>query len=157
MYDVNGKTLNVNDIAFTYMHGVIRILKCNEEHDEDKGGALIEVVKMREGVWVNDEPFEIRTHEYKVTKVRTWEELADEAIFIQDATNLVSIAGAFGRAAQDVSRRLDSEGKGGMSAIWQHPVCVLFSSKLASLTSSESATIFSNAYNWAKDLTEKKG
>lgn len=145
MHDINGKALHIGNTIHTYAYGMLLIKDIKEEHNPDKGGALIECI----GVGRGGGSIELRTHEQKVTKVRTWKELATEALQVQDASNLVGVVQSFALIIREVSYRLDSEGKGGSTNVWQHPVCVLYSNKISSLTSSDSVTLFGNAMNWA--------
>ena len=145
MHDVNGKALHLGDTIHSYAYGSLIIKEIKEEHNPDKGGALIECI----GVARGGGSIEVRTHEGKVTKVRTWKELAEEAVMVQDASNLVAVIGSFARTVQEVRYRLESEGKHGSTDVWQHPVCVLYSNKISSLTSSDSVTLFGNALKWA--------
>lgn len=145
MHDVNGKALHIGDTIHSYAYGMLIIKDIKEEHNPDKEGALIECI----GVARGGGSIMLRTHADKVTKVRTWKELAAEAVQVQDASNLVAVVGTFGRTIQEVKYRLESEGKLGSADVWQHPVCVLFSNKISSMTSSDSVTLFGNALNWA--------
>lgn len=79
--------------------------------------------------------------------IRTWEELAKEAIQVQGACNLSGVVHSFSRAVREVRALLESEGKGGTDAVNTHPICVLYCSKISSLTGSDDA--FRDAYAWA--------
>lgn len=83
--------------------------------------------------------------------VRSWKELAEEALAVQDACNLPGVVNAFGRALKDVRTRLEMEGTLGNEAVHLHPVCKLFSDKIASLTGTQNAgaSEMTFAYNWA--------
>lgn len=71
--------------------------------------------------------------------------LAADAIAVQDACNLSGVVHAFSRAMTALSEMgLDTNAKN------THPIAILYSSKIASLTGSESRGAFSTAYDWAK-------
>jgi hypothetical protein len=73
--------------------------------------------------------------------------LAKEAIDVQDACNLSGVAHGFSRAMSKLCELgLDT------SARNRHPVAVMWSSKIASLTGSESGEEFSRAYDACKKL-----
>lgn len=81
-------------------------------------------------------------------------EMAQEAIFIQDACNLSGVIHSFSRTItelRDILIRWDPDGFS-TTILNQHPICVLYSSKIASLTNSDDG--FSFSYNWCKDLEE---
>jgi len=89
------------------------------------------------------------------TDNRNIRELAQNAIDVQDAVNLSGVVHSFSR---DISRLRtilqDFEGeKFSTTKLNQHPICILYSSKIASLTNSETGTAFSYAYNWCKDVS----
>lgn len=152
MHDINGKPLHIGSEIHAYAYGVLIIKGMKEEHNPDKGGALIECI----GVGRGGQNIELRTHEHKVTKVRTWKEMAQEALAVQDASQLQGVVTSFAHIIAEVRARLDSEGKGGSDAIRLHPVCALYSDKIASLTETQSMgnDRVSDAYKWAFDLKE---
>jgi hypothetical protein len=86
--------------------------------------------------------------------MKTWKELAQEAINVQDACNLSGVVHSFSRTITEVRELLRAEGKESTDNINSHPVCVLFSSKIASLTGSESGMEFAKSYEWAKEATK---
>ena len=81
---------------------------------------------------------------------RTMAQLAQEAIDVQDGCNLSGIVHSFSRAITRLREIARAEGWEGTDAINRHPICLLFSSKIASLTYSESGEEFHRAYEWAK-------
>jgi hypothetical protein len=83
--------------------------------------------------------------------MRSLKDLAQLALNVQDACNLSGVVHSFSGVITDVRANLEAEGKGGTDAVNQHPICVLFSSKIASLTNSETSSTFSLAYEWAKN------
>jgi hypothetical protein len=78
--------------------------------------------------------------------MKTIRELAQEALDVQDACNLSGVVHSFSRVLTDLRAVARAEGWEGTSAINMHPIAVLFSSKIASLTYSDSPTEFSKAY-----------
>lgn len=152
MHDINGKALHIGSSIYSVALGLLIIKSMKEEHNRDMGGALIECI----GVARGGGSVEIRTHEHKVTLVRTWKEMATEALQVQDACNLSGVVISFSHIIQEVRIRLESEGKGGTEAVNTHPVCVLFSDKVAHLTDTQfyGHRKVAEAYMWAHDLTE---
>lgn len=85
--------------------------------------------------------------------MRTMKELAQEAIDVQDACNLSGVVHAFSRAMTCLC-----EMGMGTNERNTHPIAVLFSDKIASLTGSAAGLAFSDAYGWAQEqasFTEK--
>lgn len=80
--------------------------------------------------------------------MKTMKEMAQEALDIQDACNLSGVVHAFARLLPDLRARLEEMGEGGTDKVNQHPVSVMFSSKIASLTGSENNFAFRAAYDW---------
>lgn len=76
------------------------------------------------------------------------ERMHDDALQVQDACNLSGVLHSFLRNVQEL-RDMDLSSED----INRHPVSVLFSSKVASLTGSESATTFHKAYEAAQLIT----
>ena len=77
------------------------------------------------------------------------QKLAKDALDVQDACNLSGVALGFGRAM--VALR-EAQPEKDTNFYNTHPVAVLWSSKIASLTGSESMTNFSRAYEACKAL-----
>jgi len=75
--------------------------------------------------------------------------LAKDAILVQDACNLSGVVHGFSRAMTALREALP---EAGTDEINRHPISVLYSSKIASLTGSESMGDFSKAYEWARVL-----
>lgn len=152
MHDINGKALHIGSEVYSSVYGLLLIKAMKEEHDSDKGGALIECVGIARG----GGSIELRTHEHKVTKVRTWKELAIEALAVQDACNLSGVVLSFGTIIQEVRNRLESEGKGGTDAVNNHPICQLYADKVAHLTNTQTLgnDEVAKAYMWAHDTKE---
>lgn len=78
---------------------------------------------------------------------------AKEAINVQDACNLSGVVYSFGRVMQlicEISNRINE------GTDWKnhHPIVVMYTSKIASLSGAESATVFARAYEDCKVLTE---
>lgn len=84
--------------------------------------------------------------------MRTYEELIKEALDIQNASNLSGVVHTFSRAITDLREILSKEGKFSTEAMNGHPVSILYSSKIASLTMSEDK--FHYAYSWSLDMIE---
>lgn len=84
--------------------------------------------------------------------MRTINELCQEAVNVQDACNLSGVVHSFSRAITELRSLLQQEGDFSTEKLNQHPVCVLYSSKIASLTGSEinsnecGGNAFSEAY-----------
>ena len=152
MHDINGKVLHVGDQITTYGMGLAKITRIIDEDNVEKQGACVEV-DGKEG------KREIRLHVAGAVKVRTWKELATEALAVQDACNLSGVVISFGHVIREVRAMLEAENKGGTDAVNTHPVCVLYADKVAHLTGTQG---FGNdgvgaAYTWAHDLTKKAG
>lgn len=77
--------------------------------------------------------------------MKTLNQLAQEALDVQDACNLSGVAISFANAMKDLCEHANA---GGHGTDWKntHPVAVLWSSKIASLTGSDSGIGFSRAY-----------
>ena len=87
---------------------------------------------------------------------RTIKELAQEAHDIQDAVNLSGVVHAFSRAISDLREIARAEGWENTDKLNNHPICVMFSDKIAQLTYSSSCTTFQHAYGWVSDTIGKK-
>lgn len=74
---------------------------------------------------------------------RTIEDLCKEAIDIQGACNLSGVVLSFSRAILRLRRIYIDEGTDFYNS---HCVCVMYSSKISSLTNSESSLNFSRSY-----------
>jgi hypothetical protein len=73
-------------------------------------------------------------------------QLAQQALDVQDACNLSGVVHAFSAAVTDVRAHLRAEGNESTDRVNTHPVCVLFASKIASLTGCEVGIEFSTAF-----------
>lgn len=81
--------------------------------------------------------------------MRTIKDLAREALDVQDACNLSGVVHAFSRCMTELRVILEAEGKFSTDKLNTHPIAIMYSSKIASLTGSEDK--FSHAYNWVCD------
>lgn len=78
--------------------------------------------------------------------------LADDALNVQMACNLSGIVHSFSKAMTTLREIAREEGWESTDKLNTHPVAILYSSKIASLTGSETSLNFSNAYKWAEDF-----
>lgn len=83
--------------------------------------------------------------------MKSLKELAQEAILLQDGCNLSGIVYSFSRSISDVREHLRAEGKESTDNVNQHPICILYASKIASLTNCEIGSEFHEAYKWAQE------
>lgn len=150
MHDINGKPLKNGDNVYSPAYGMLIIKEGKSEHDHENGGSLIECI----GVARGGQGIELRTHDARVVKVRTWKELASMALLSSNACNLTAVVGAFAQVIQEVRYRLESEAGGGVSNddIFKHPVCVIFSQTIGNITGSESMMKFGDALDWARKM-----
>ena len=146
MHDVNGKAVHVGDRVNTNAFGICRIVAVVDEDNEAQHGANVLLRRS------NGEEFNMRLHVGGAVRVPTMKELAARAYGVQDACNLSGVLHSFSRDITDLRLLLNEElGKEfSTAALNQHPVCVLYSSKIASLTLSEVDGVFGAAYNWAE-------
>ena len=85
---------------------------------------------------------------------RTMAELAQEALDIQNACNLSGVVHSFHRSMARLYELLRETNPVGLSTsmIRIHPICIMFSGKIASLTNSDNVTVFSKALDDCSDL-----
>lgn len=150
MHDVQGKTLHIGNEVFSYGFGLCKIVAVKDEDNAEKQGALV-VIQNKDG-----KTFEARTHAAYMKKVRTWKELAQLALDVQNASSLSGVVHSFSDVVSEVRARLEGEGKQSTSNINNHPVCVLFSDKIGSLTNSQTTRACTKAYDWAYDVTANR-
>ena len=149
MHDINGKTLHIGNEVFSYGFGLCKIVGVLEEDNAEKQGVLV--------LLQNDKgkQFEERTHAAYMKRVRSWKELAQVGLDVQNACNLSGVVHTFSEVVSEVRSRMEGEGKAGTDAVNKHPVCLLFSDKIASLTGTQTVghNLTTKAYEWAYDLT----
>lgn len=81
-------------------------------------------------------------------------EAAKLAIDVQDACNLSGVVRSFAKITEVLWEEARSL-KLGTKFVNEHPISVLFASKIASLTGCEQPMLFSQAYGVCKDLSEE--
>lgn len=83
--------------------------------------------------------------------MKTWKELAEDALAIQDACNLSGVVISFAQVVKDVRALLEAEGKASTQLINNHPVCRLWADKIAALTDTQMLghDNVGHAYRWA--------
>lgn len=86
----------------------------------------------------------------------TLNEAAKEAITVQDACNLSGVVHAFSRIMSEVLWPEAHQLGKGTDWVNQHPISVMFSSKIASLTGSEVDSSFGEAYAKCSEMAEKE-
>jgi hypothetical protein len=74
--------------------------------------------------------------------------LSNEALDVQDASNLSGVVHTFARVMTDLRRILESDPDFSIDKLNRHPIAILFSDKIADLTGSHGA--FSLAYQVCK-------
>lgn len=77
--------------------------------------------------------------------MRTMKELYQECEDVQNACNLFAVANGFVLAIMDLREHLRAEGKHSTADLTNHPIMVMWSSKIASMTNSEDCITFSRA------------
>ena len=77
--------------------------------------------------------------------MRTMKELAKLAIDVQDACNLSGVVHSFSTIISELRNDHNIQNTDELN---HHPVCVMFASKIASLTDSETPSEFGKAYEW---------
>lgn len=77
--------------------------------------------------------------------------LAQEALFVQDACNLSGVVHAFSRALTVLRAMPECAGTYWLNT---HPICIMYASKIASLTGVELDGSFSSAYDNVKRMAE---
>ena len=85
---------------------------------------------------------------------KTMKELCKLALDVQDACNLSGVVHSFSAILPDLRALLESEPGFSTQLLNQHPVSLLYSDKIASLTGSSGGYEFSRAYDFAKDMVQ---
>jgi hypothetical protein len=88
--------------------------------------------------------------------MKTIKELAEKALAAQDACNLSGVVHSFSSAMTELREIAMAENWDDTEKLNRHPIAILYSSKIASLTYSEIGSEFSIAYNICKDIVEGK-
>lgn len=86
--------------------------------------------------------------------MKTMKELAQEVLDCQDAINLSGCVHAFSKATTELRALLEQEEGFSTTKLNRHPICIMWSSKIASLTGSD--VDFSKAYDWVKSVIGNK-
>ncbi len=88
------------------------------------------------------------------TDTRTMADLAREALNVQDACNLSGVVHGFSRSITRLRALLEADGKAGTHAVNTHPICMLWSDKIASLTETQGIAFgdLTAAYDGVKRL-----
>lgn len=143
MHDSNGKTLKAGDEISSFKHGsLLKVIEVS-----NKFITIGSYTYSQEGFL---EEFT------RVIKVRPWKELAEEALAVQNASNLSGVANSFSAVVREVRARLESEGNGGNSSLHVHPVIQLWADKIASLTILNASTLdMFKAYDWCEEAAKK--
>ncbi len=80
---------------------------------------------------------------------KTLQQLAQDALQVQDACNLSGVIISWARAMSDLREHLRDLGTDGFN---HHPINVLWSSKVSSLTGESADGTFSAAYKWCDKM-----
>jgi hypothetical protein len=84
--------------------------------------------------------------------MKSLRDLAQEALDVQDACNLSGVVHGFSRA---ITRLRELLPQAGTKEINRHPICVLWSGKIASLTNSDDFSNFNSAYDKVVELAKE--
>jgi hypothetical protein len=85
--------------------------------------------------------------------MKTLSQLAQDALNVQDACNLSGVVHGFSRAMTDLRELLP---KAGTDEINTHPISVMWSNKIASLTRSDDHKVFYDAYECVQKYASEK-
>ena len=83
--------------------------------------------------------------------MKTLQQLCQDAINVQDASNLSGVINSFSRTMTDLREILSQDSDFSTDKLNRHSIAIMYSSKIASLTYSELGEEFSNAYLFCKD------
>lgn len=128
MHDSSGRKLSVGDEILTFRYGLCKITAINGDYlmaENDKGSSF----GYTQGIFNVEMP--------EAIKVRSWQELAREAVSIQDACNLSGVVNSFAIVIREVRARLLVENRGGNDNLHVHPIVVVFADKIAHLTNTQ--------------------
>lgn len=142
--DLNDKLIQVNDEVWCFTIGIAKVIKADDSWKKitvfTKSGTEIDIYPK----------------DTDIIKVRSWKELAKEALDIQNACNLSGLVYAFAAIIKEIRCRLNDEGVNSTDIINTHPICILFTDKLASLASGDNSSLnFWKAYDWAKKMADE--
>lgn len=141
MHDSNGKQINSDDSVVCGRFGLCTVTMMKYD-----GTYMLARNEKGDGFGYDQETF---SREFPESfKVRSWKELCQAALDVQDASNLSGVVHSFSQVIREVRERLRAEGKEGTRGVNEHPVCVLYASKIASLTHCEMGLTFHEAYDF---------
>ncbi len=84
--------------------------------------------------------------------MKTIQELCRNALGCQDAVNLSAVVHSFSRDITDLRAHMTTQPDFSTDKLNRHPMSVMYSSKIASLTGSEDVGDFSRAYAECEEL-----
>ena len=82
--------------------------------------------------------------------MKNLKELAQDALDVQSASNLSGVVKGFDRAIADLRSHIPDISTDKLNV---HPICILWASKIASLTQCETGLNFTHAYDWVYDMS----
>jgi hypothetical protein len=150
MRDCKGRTFHIGDKVTTNAFGVCMVRDILDEGDHASDGANV-LVRNAKG-----EEFAVRVNTAGVNRIHTMNELAQIALDVQNASNISGVIHSFSEVISELRTLMQAEPGFSNDALRAHPVCVLFSSKISSLTFSEEPEKFTSSYDWAKRQVEPK-
>lgn len=89
------------------------------------------------------------------TDTRTLQQLADEAIAVQDACNLSGVVHGFSRAITRLRELIGSEPDFSTDKLNHHPICIMWADKIADLSGQRSMSACSAAQDTCYKLAGK--
>ena len=84
---------------------------------------------------------------------RTMHDLVRNALQVQDACNLSGVVHSFSRDIARLRQLCDKDPRFSTTRLNEHPVCVLYASKIASLTGYAYGS-FNDAYEWCRQVQD---
>ena len=152
MRDSNGKQFKVGDDFHTFKFGMCKVLSISDDGESMTARTLKENAGTIKTLEYTQAQFDDIHSESMI--VRTWKDLAADALNVSHASNLSGVAISFARVVIEVRRRLAFEGIESTDAINAHPVCVIYAQAISNLTGCESMRTFGMALDWAKKQTD---
>lgn len=152
MKDKNGRVLKVGTQFFTtYRCGLYTVTSLSDDESYMTAGN-------GEGTGFGYDQETFLKEMPDAVIVRSWKEMAQQALDVQNASNLSGVVHTFSNIISEVRYRLESEGKKSTDKVNQHPICILFSDKIAHLTGTQflGHDEVTKAYKWAHDIIENR-
>lgn len=150
MFDSNGKRFKVGDDFHKSVFGMCKVIEISSDGESMTARAY----EGGDGLEYTQE--ELAEAFPETIIIRSWKELAQDALLVSNACNLSGVILSFARVVIEVRRRLEFEGNINTHVVNMHPVCIIYAQAISNITNCNNTGMLDLAFKWAEEQIKQQ-